>query len=81
MPKIFCGSDVYEVSNIKEAYGVMDEIARRALGTFDGFPCRETGFYVDKDSRINLGNEKHLYRIRGVMGGTYYAETDNPELF
>lgn len=80
MSKIFNGSDVYQVSNANEAFEVMYEIARRALGTFDGYPCRETGFYVDPADAVNIGGDRKLYRVKGTLDGKPYAETDDPNL-
>lgn len=81
MAKIFCGNKVYEVSNANEACEVMNKITRSARGTFEGCSCVETGFYVDADDTVNLGEGRKLYRIKGSSDDKVYAETDSLELF
>lgn len=81
MSKIFYGGTVYGVSNADEAYEVMDKIARAASGTFEGCSCSETGFYVDPEDTVNLGEGRKLYRIKGSSDDKVYAETDSLELF
>lgn len=81
MSKIFAGDKVYEVESGREAFRVMDEIARVARGTFGGCLCGETGFYVDPEDTVNLGEGRKLYRIKGSVDGKHYAETDALNLF
>ena len=81
MSKIFHGSSVYEVTNASDAHEAMDKIARAARGTFEGCPCVETGFYVDADDTVNLGEGRKLYRIKGTADDKSYAETNDKDLF
>ncbi|MCK9324476.1 MAG: hypothetical protein M0P69_03175 [Bacteroidales bacterium] len=81
MPKIFCGSKVYEIANANEAYAVMGKIARKARGTFEGCHCSETSFYVDVERKHNMGEGRFMYDIMGSLDGRAYAETDDLNLF
>lgn len=81
MAKIFYGSNCFEVAGTREAEAAMENIARAAWGTFEGCACRETGFYVDPEDTVNLGEGRKLYRIKGSVDGKHYAETDSPDLF
>lgn len=81
MAKIFRGSVTYEVKNSAEAVTTMDRISKSALGVLWDNPTRETGYYVDRERPIPIGEGRCLYPILGAMSDKRYAETNDPDLF